>query len=73
MISRDFKVIFLLILFKCQIGYSQNLIKIKINTDNKEFTDEPVEVYDKNTGFIKTVGIGELIFHQELKSFRRLL
>ena len=59
MISRDFKVIFLLILFKCQIGYSQNLIKIKINTDNKEFTNEPVEVYDKNTGFIKTVGIGE--------------
>ena len=55
--SNLFIIIFLI---NSTIVSSQNILEVLINTPDKDFENETVEIYNKNTGFMGVVKIGKV-------------
>ena len=57
---RAFKILLIIFLINTSVVSSQNTLEILINTPDKDFENETVEIYNKNTGFMGVVKIGQI-------------
>ena len=58
--SRAFKRLLILFFINTSLVYSQNLIKIVVNSPDMAFENESVELYNKNSGFMGIVKLGKV-------------
>ena len=57
---KAFKILLITFLINTSVVSSQNILEVLINTPDKDFENETVEIYNKNTGFMGVVKIGKV-------------
>ena len=58
--SKGFKIFIFFFFLNYITALSQNIIKGKIISSDKDFQNDIVEIYDNKNGFVKTVKMGEV-------------